>query len=305
MFKKAVPYFEMSAAMTFAGSSVVVGKIITGNFPVFLSQGISLVLALSVLIPLSVKLEGKSFRSSGKDLAILFLQALSGMFLFRVFMLYGLKYTSAVHSGILTSTTPAVVAVISFIFLKEKATWAKAAGITASFAGVLAINSAGMFYSSGTSKNQILGSILILLAVVCEALLTVLRKITVGSISPIKGTTFVCLFSFVLFLPFSIKEAAIFDFRQVSLNQWLMLAYFGIIVTAAAYILWFKGVSAVPASTAAVYTACMPVSAVLLSYLILNEPFSWTHVLGILLAVSGMLLTSVCSTKKSSLKYGM
>lgn len=305
MFKKAVPYFEMSAAMTFAGSSVVVGKIITGNFPVFLSQGISLVLALSVLIPLSVKLEGKSFRPSGKDLAILFLQALSGMFLFRVFMLYGLKYASAVHSGILTSTTPAVVAVISFVFLKESATWSKAAGITASFAGVLAINSAGMLYPSGTSKNQILGSILILLAVVCEALLTVLRKITVGSISPIKGTTFVCLFSFVLFLPFSIKDAAIFDFRQVSLNQWLMLAYFGIIVTAAAYILWFKGVSGVPASTAAVYTACMPVSAVLLSYLILNESFSWIHALGILLAVSGMLLTSVGNTKKSSLKYGM
>jgi drug/metabolite transporter (DMT)-like permease len=53
-----------------------------------------------------------------------------------------------------------------------------------------------------------------------------------------------------------------------------------VVVTGIAFILWFQGVSKVPASTAAVFTGVMPVSAVLFSYVILHQPFSWSHIWG-------------------------
>jgi drug/metabolite transporter (DMT)-like permease len=43
--------------------------------------------------------------------------------------LYGLKFTTAVESGIITSTIPAVLGLISFVFLKEQWTWSKGIGI--------------------------------------------------------------------------------------------------------------------------------------------------------------------------------
>lgn len=45
------------------------------------------------------------------------------VFLFNIFLLYGVKSTGAVESGIITSTTPAMVGIISFLFLKERGNW--------------------------------------------------------------------------------------------------------------------------------------------------------------------------------------
>jgi drug/metabolite transporter (DMT)-like permease len=46
----------------------------------------------------------------------------------------------------------------------------------------------------------------------------------------------------------------------------------------------------VPASTAAVFASVMPVSAMALSYLILNEPFSWWHLVGASCVLLGIAL---------------
>jgi drug/metabolite transporter (DMT)-like permease len=71
------------------------------------------------------------------------------------------------------------------------------------------------------------------------------------------------------------------------------ILYYGTAVTVVAFILWFRGVMKVPASTAAVFTGIMPVSAVLLSYLILREPFAWSHVWGGLCVLAGLRLITM------------
>ena len=83
-----------------------------------------------------------------------------------------------------------------------------------------------------------------------------------------------------MFLPF-----ALYDLRHVSLGdlgpgQWLAIAYYGVVVTVLAFLLWARGVARVPASAAAVFTGVLPVSAVTLSYLVLGEPIVASDVLG-------------------------
>ena len=91
-----------------------------------------------------------------------------------------------------------------------------------------------------------------------------------------------------MFLPFSIYEAGSFDFSRLTLEEWIPIIYYCIVVTVVAFILWFQGVSRVPSSTAAVFTGIMPVSAVLLSYLILKESFLWSHLIGVLCVLLGI-----------------
>ncbi len=102
--------------------------------------------------------------------------------------------------------------------------------------------------------------------------------------------TVVSVFGLLLFLPVAIYEAAAIDFTAVSWAEWLPILYYAIIVTVVGFILWFQGVQKVPASTAAVFTGIMPVSAVLLSYLILQEPFAWSHIWGGLCVLIGLIL---------------
>ena len=49
-----------------------------------------------------------------------------------------------------------------------------------------------------------------------------------------------------------------------------------------------QGVTKLPTSTAAAFTGVFPISAVLLSYGILGEPFMWSHLAGVLLVMSGI-----------------
>lgn len=292
MKSKIAPYFALAAGTMLAGSSVVAGKLMSGTVPVFLSQGISLVFALMLLVPLAVYKEGGWPRVSGRDLLILILQALLSMFLFRVFMLTGLKYTSAVESGIVTGSTPAVTAVLAGLFLKERIPMMKKAGIAATVAGIVAINLAGAISGGLDLSGSLAGNLLTFLAVVGEALLTILWKSTSGKVSYVTGAMYVTLFSFAMFLPVSIFQAARFDFASAGPELWLFTAYYGIAVTAVAYICWFKGISQVSAGTAAAYTGCIPVTALVLSAAILKERITISQCAGMLLVVSGILLVS-------------
>jgi len=66
--------------------------------------------------------------------------------------------------------------------------------------------------------------------------------------------------------------------------------------TVGAYLLWYQGVSKVPASIAGAFTGIQPVSAVVLSNLLLKEPMVWSHWVGI----GSVLLDIVLMTQKAS-----
>ncbi|MBD0382156.1 DMT family transporter [Paenibacillus sedimenti] len=298
-------YLELTMAAILIGSSVVAGKLMTMQLPVFLSQTASLAIALVLLIPILLLANRKSLIKVGKrDALILLLQAFLGMFLFRVLMLYGLRYASAAESGIVTSLTPAAIALLSFAILKEKLTARLTLGIGCSLFGIVVIQAPGWLMSASVaqSNDSYIGILLILLAVIGEAMLTILRKKTSSGVSPLLGTTYITFFSFLMFLPFSIVEAWQFDFDQVGGGEIGLLLYYGIFVTVGGYILWFRGVSNLPASTAAVYTGCIPVSTLLLSYAVLHEPFSFAHVAGVGFVFMGILLISDFRNLKGSSK---
>jgi drug/metabolite transporter (DMT)-like permease len=91
-----------------------------------------------------------------------------------------------------------------------------------------------------------------------------------------------------MFLPFAIYEGSDFDFSRTTIADWFPVAYYGIVVTVVAFVLWFRGVSKVPASIAAVFTGVWPVSAVLLSYIVLKEQFVISHLFGVICVLLGI-----------------
>lgn len=274
------------------GSSVVAGKLVVQSFPVFLASGLRFFIASIILVPLLIKLEGIPSMSMN-DFFIIFLQSLSGVFLFSVFMLYGLKLTTAIEGGMITSTTPAVVGGLAFLLLKEKLTKNIGVGILLAVLGTLAINLSGSFTAVESGSAPVLGNLLIFGAVMGEALFIILGKFVAQRVSPLTISTVVSVFGVVLFLPFSIYQASQFHFKRVSMAEWGLIFYFGIVVTVIAFILMYQGISKVPASTAGVLTGVLPISSAILSVIILGEDISIFHLIGggfILLAI---YLTSV------------
>jgi drug/metabolite transporter (DMT)-like permease len=289
MSKQVQAYVCLTLAMVIVGSSVVVGKLVVSSFPVFLAAGLRFAVGTMVLLPLLWLREGVRLPKLARgEWLLLFLQAFAGAFLFTVFLFYGLKLTNAAEAGIITSTAPAVVGVLAFIFLREQLTLNKIIGITLAVGGVLLSTGAGSHANASQQASTWLGYLLVFGAVVGEASFTILRKSLPDAISPLFTATMMSLFSLLLFLPLAVVEGLRFDLTAVSLQEWLLIMYYGVVITAVAFILWFQGVTKVPGSTAAIFTGVAPISAVLLSYVILHESFQWAHVGGGLCVLAGI-----------------
>jgi drug/metabolite transporter (DMT)-like permease len=95
-----------------------------------------------------------------------------------------------------------------------------------------------------------------------------------------------------MFLPFAAYDLASLDPASVRPTTLAAIGYYGVVVTVLAFVLWFRGVSEVPARTAGAFTGVLPVSAVVLSYLLLGERFRLSHLIGIACVLSGILLVS-------------
>ena len=278
---------KIIVAIIIVGSSVVAGKLIVQSFPVFLASELRFLIAVIILVPLLIKVEGISSIQK-KDFLFLFLQALFGVFLFNIFMLYGLTKATAIEGGLITSTIPAVTGVLSFFILKEKITTHLVIGILFAILGTVIINVYGFLTSADSGSSFLFGNLLIIAAVISEALFIIFGKFVTQRVSPLAISTVVSVFGAILFLPIALFEGRQFEFKEVTITEWGLVLYFGLVVTVIAFILMHQGVSKVPASTTGVLTSFLPMSSTILSVVILGEEILSLHFIGfgfILIAV--------------------
>ncbi|MCP4455824.1 MAG: DMT family transporter, partial [Planctomycetes bacterium] len=181
-------------------------------------------------------------RLSRRSWIMLGVQSLCGSFLFTVFLLYGLTYTGPSNAGIITSTTPACMGIIAWLFLKDRPTRQTATGIVLSVLGVIVINA--VQEGGGVSgANPLLGNLLVLGAVIFESLFLLIRKTVPEPLSPLAVSTIISLFGLAWFLPVGAYEMVIVDLSAISLAGWLTVIYYGAFVTVLAYLFWFAGIT--------------------------------------------------------------
>ncbi len=291
MGSKLVACINLSMAMIIVGSSVVFGKVITQEFPVFLASGMRFAIASLFMLPLLMKTEKNLFKIGKRDLVQLIIMAFCGQFVFTVLMLLGLRYTSGIEAGIITSTSPAMMALVAFFLFRERPGMWQTMAVLLVVGGVISVN--GLVGQGGIDAKHMVGNLMMIGAVVGEAFFLLMRKQISPAISNMALTGYLCFAGFVMFLPFSIYQAMDFDFSSVSTGAWGSIVYFGAVFTVLAYLLWFKGVSRVSGATAGVFSAFMPVSAVVLSCIFLKESFTMTHGIGMTLVLAGIFVMAL------------
>ena len=297
----------LTLAMSIAGSAVVAGKLLVGSMPVFLAAGLGLGAGLLVMLP-QLWLRREKGALDGRTHATLALQALCGIALYRICTFEGLRFTSAASAGLMSSAAPAVIGLLAWGMLRERPPLRRIAGIACVSLGLLAINltpfltaqgAAGADAaqaSGGEAWRTLLGNGLVLAAVLCEAAFSVLSKARCCPMSPLRRTTIVSFYAFIMLLPMALFEARNFDFTSLSASAIWGLAYYGAAVSYLSYVLWFRGIAQVQASAAAAFTGLVPLSGVALSWLVLGEQILWTHLAGLACVTAGIWLSCAART---------
>jgi len=286
-----LPYVQLTGAMIIVGSTIVAGKVISNGFPLFLASTLRFALASALLLPLVLRVEKPFPRIMKKDLFGIVLLSFFGNFLYSIFLLYGLKLTSATESAIILGTAPVVTAVLSYLFLHEQLGQKKIFGLLLVILGIVIINLSGN--ASSGAMHSVVGDLLIGASVIGEALWTILGKTVSPKVSPLILAALTTFCGFLFFLPFGFVQAIKFPFQSLPVSGWLVVVYYGSVGTVGAYLLWYQGIPKVPASTAGMFVGIIPVSTVILSYVFLKEPFLWAHVLGILCVLAALVCITV------------
>lgn len=287
-------YFLFSLGMVLVGSSVVIGKELTTQLPVFFTVEIRLLVSM-IFFFLIVQIRKEIFpQLDKKDYLVLFIQSATGILLYNVLLFYGLRYTSGVEAGIILSLSPIFAAIAAFILLKEKISYRRWIGVILAVLGVVFIN-LNSFGGQGTSEYslyRILGNIMIIGVALSEGIFAVTSKYNRAKLSAYQICLIITAISFVLFLPLSIYESIKVDYTLINLKLILQMLYFIIFVGVIPYILTFTAIKYISATTAGVLTVLIPISSIILSIIFLDEKMQPTFLIGSLVALAGVFVVT-------------
>lgn len=288
---------EMAAfgALVFAavawGGSIVAQKWALGSLSVIEISLLRGVGALALLIPLWWWQEGKTTRFTGSDLAVLGALSL-GVLGNHLLTLFGLRYVEAAVGGVIIGAAPAITALLSSLLLRDLPFRVVVAGCMVSFAGVALVSTAGQ--TDGAGANPWLGGILVVLAQVCWALYSIGGRHTMERFSPLTVNWTTLAFSLLPQIPllWTDQKAMVAGMDSVVPSAWLAVAFLIIVPTALGQQAWLYGVKGVGPSRAGIFINLIPVSALLLSVLILGEVLDGVKLAGIALILAGVWLVN-------------
>jgi drug/metabolite transporter (DMT)-like permease len=287
--------------MSLVGSYVALSKPLAAALPVFLLAWLRFGIgALAMPHWLRKPVDEPPMSIGTKQL--LFLESFLGNFLFSVCMLFGVSLTTAVSAGVIMAAIPTVVALLSWLFLRERIDPRVWVAIGLAVIGIalfsLSKQELTMHIKQGLEpdlsyKSKWLGNLLVIAAVVCEASYAVIGKKLTGRVSPKRITALINLWGLALMTPFGLYAAWTFDFATVQPAMWLMLLFYALAASVWTVWLWMTGLKTVPAARAGVFTVMLPISAALVGVGVLGEKLSSLQLVAFGLCLAGVVLATL------------
>lgn len=294
---KPLAYACLGLSMALVGCYVAFSKSLALALPVLLLAWLRFGIASVAMLGWLRPAPGEAVMSASTK-RLVFLESFFGNFLFSICMLYGVSMTSAVSAGIIMAGIPAVVALMSWLFLGERVGWRTGMAIACAVAGVALLANSKAMAHAADQRLTLWGDLLVLAAVGCEASYTVIGKKLAGRLSPKRIAALINLWGFALMTPFGLWLALPFDFQGVRPGLWFLLLLYSLAASVWAVWLWMTGTRSVPASQAGIFTVMLPISAVLTGVLVFGEPLLPVQLAALGLALLGVVLATFPSESR-------
>ena len=190
-------------------------------------------------------------------------------------------------ASILNATTPIWGVLVAHLFTSdEKASPAKVGGVLVGFAGVAVMIGADLLGEVGTAA---LAQLACLFATLCYALAGVwARRFRAMGVPPAAVATGQLTAAAIVMLPLVLLFEPPWLMPPPSPAAWLSLVALALFCTSLAYILYFRLLASAGATNSLLVTFLIPVTAILLGALILDERLEPRHFAGMALIGAGL-----------------
>lgn len=289
---KIPPYALLLLATVLWGGNFVIGRAVSGNIPPFTLAFLRWCVAFIVFLPIAYRSLKREWHMLKEHWQIVLILAFTGVAAFNTLVYIALHYTTSINASLMNSSTPIMIYILSFVFLKEKLSSFQILGTALSLSGVLFIISGGSFASLvDFTFNK--GDLIVVVAVFCWSIYSLLVKHYAGRL-PGQSTFLVTIFiGAIMLLPFYLYEIT----TMTNAIQWhwstiAAILYVGIFASIVAFLCWNHGVVQLGANKAGIYLNFIPVFASIFAVLFLDEQLHIFQIIGGLAVVAGVLLSS-------------
>ncbi len=244
-------------------------------------------LALGVLLNFR---EGRPLWS-WRDWLILSSLGLTGIFFYNVFFLYGLKMVEAGRGALVVAFIPVIIALADWALLRIPMSPMKVLGIVLAMFGCL------MVVTNGHPDRLVTGEVgfgewLLLGGALSWAGYTLISRRLAQRFSPLAMTFGGCLSGWVMLTVAALIDGSLFAFSAMTWKGWSSIAFLGLLGTTVAFTWYSEGINRIGSTKAAAFINLVPVFAVLLGTLLLDERLGSATLAGGALVIAGVLITN-------------
>lgn len=291
MTKKFLPYLEALFAVIVWGASFIATKIAVGQISPIAVVWLRFAMGIPILFVAVVMRKQFAFPKGGEWLYFALLGFL-GISFHQWLQSNGLQTAQATTTAWIVSTSPAFIAILGWMVLKEKLNLTQSLGIALAMVGVLAVVSKGDISTIAVGSFGTYGDFLILISAVNWAVFSILSRRGLKSHPSTRMTFWVMTIGWLITSAAFLTSQSYAEIPQLDSRGWMAMIFLGIFTTGLAYIAWFDALSQLPAAQTGAFLFIEPLTSMVVASIILNEQVTPVSIIGGAVILVGIWLVN-------------
>ena len=284
-----VIYLKLIATMLIWGGTFITGRILAEGVSPYVAAFLRFLIASLFLVFLTCKKEGGLPKIPTSQYLPITLLGLTGVFCYNIFFFKGLSFIPAARASLIIANNPVLITLFAALLFKESLTRRTLCGVLLSVSGAIVVITDG-------HPDQLLaiglgpGELSIFVCVASWVCYSLVGKGVMAHITPLASVCYSSIIGTLFLFPFAVGHGLfVTSYTPVHLASLFYMGFFG---TVLGFLWYYQGILALGPTRAGIFINIVPISAILLAWLLLDEPVGTSIWIGALLVISGVTLTN-------------
>ena len=285
-------YLYLTLCTLFWSGNFIVGKVATlFEIPPLTLNFYRWFLAFLILCPFTLKGVIINYKEIKKNFLVLVIMGFTSISVFNSVVYYSLNYTQVLNGVLMISTIPVFIIFFSGLLKTESIRIYQIIGVIISLLGVISIITK-LDLSLLLSLKLNKGDLWMLVAMISWTTYSLLLGKKKVKLEPFIFLQTIIIIGLLFLFPMYLAEFLVGKKINFNFPVLMTIGYVVFFAGIGAYTFWNAAIKLIGPSRSGVFLHLMPIFSSLMAVFLLGEQFSFHHIVGTLLIISGILLSS-------------
>lgn len=284
-------YFFLAMAAVFWGGTFVAGRHLASLIDPYGAGFLRFLIASILLLAWLYWQLGRFPAVNRRQLLAVILLGASGVMAYNLLFFAGLQSVEAGRASLIIAANPVLIALASAWLFHEPLGPLRGLGIVLSVCGAMVVIGRGDLVGL-LGRGVGSGELMLLGCVVSWVAYTLIGKRILRGMSPLLAVSYSSVAGTLMLAVVTLWKGGITAAALGNVHVWLNVAYLAVFGTVLAFVWFYKGVHELGAARAGQFINLVPISGVCLGAWLLDEPVTWSLLVGGVLVLLGLWLTN-------------